>query len=74
MKKFYAILSEQVKGRGIIKFSIFIKNNKKIEVIRKFILLLFLAQDGKVTLWQNEETNEIYITIGEIHSAKNDDI
>jgi len=74
MENFYAILSEQVKGRGIIKFSIFIQNNEKIDVIRKFILLLFLAQDGKITLWQNEETKEIYITIGEIRSARNDAI
>ena len=63
MEKLYASLSERVKGAGIIEFSTFIKGVGRLEVIRTFILLLFLAQDGKVNLWQNEETEEIYITV-----------
>jgi chromatin segregation and condensation protein Rec8/ScpA/Scc1 (kleisin family) len=63
MEKLYTSLSERVKGTGIIEFLTFIKGVGRLEAIRTFILLLFLAQDGKVNLWQNEETEEIYITV-----------
>jgi chromatin segregation and condensation protein Rec8/ScpA/Scc1 (kleisin family) len=64
MEKLYKSLSEMVKGAGIIQFSTLIKGMMRLEAIRTFILLLFLAQDGKISLWQDEETEEIYITIG----------
>jgi chromatin segregation and condensation protein Rec8/ScpA/Scc1 (kleisin family) len=35
-----------------------------------FIYLLFLAQDGLVNLWQNEETEELYIAMGKINVGK----
>jgi chromatin segregation and condensation protein Rec8/ScpA/Scc1 (kleisin family) len=70
MQKLYASLSERVKGAGIIEFSTLIKGLVKLEAIRTFILLLFLAQEGKIGLWQNEETEEIYITVGEINVTK----
>jgi chromatin segregation and condensation protein Rec8/ScpA/Scc1 (kleisin family) len=63
MEKLYASLSQKVKGTGIIQFSTLVKGVKRIEAIRTFILLLFLAQDARVNLWQDEETEEIYITI-----------
>jgi chromatin segregation and condensation protein Rec8/ScpA/Scc1 (kleisin family) len=63
MEKLYASLSERVGGAGIIEFSAFIKKTSRLEAVRTFILLLFLAQDGKVNLWQNEETEEIYVTV-----------
>lgn len=66
MEKLYASLSEKVKGAGIIEFSTLIKGLVRLEAIRTFILLLFLAQEGKVSLWQNGETEEIYITVGGI--------
>jgi chromatin segregation and condensation protein Rec8/ScpA/Scc1 (kleisin family) len=31
--------------------------------------LLFLAQNGKVNLWQNEETEELYIAVGKLNLA-----
>jgi chromatin segregation and condensation protein Rec8/ScpA/Scc1 (kleisin family) len=65
MERLYASLSDSVKGTGIIEFSTLVKGIGRFETIRTFILLLFLAQDGKVGLWQNEETEEIYITVGE---------
>jgi len=64
MEKLYAALLERVKGTGIIEFSTLIKGAERIEAIRTFILLLFLAQDGRVGLWQDEEIEEIYITVG----------
>jgi len=63
MEKLYASLSQTVKGTGIIEFSTLIKSMGRLEVIRTFILLLFLAQDGRVNLWQDEEFEEIYIAI-----------
>lgn len=70
MEKLHASLYERVKGAGIIEFSTLIRGVKRLEAIRTFILLLFLAQDGKVSLWQNEETEEIYITVGNLNLAE----
>jgi chromatin segregation and condensation protein Rec8/ScpA/Scc1 (kleisin family) len=70
MQKLYDSLSERVKGQGIIEFSALIKGAARLEAIRTFIILLFLAQDGKISLWQNEETEEIYVTVGELKLAE----
>jgi chromatin segregation and condensation protein Rec8/ScpA/Scc1 (kleisin family) len=71
MERLYASLYEGLKGAGIIEFSTLTKGVTRLEAIRTFILLLFLAQEGKVGLWQNEETEEIYITVGELKLAEN---
>jgi chromatin segregation and condensation protein Rec8/ScpA/Scc1 (kleisin family) len=71
MEKLYAELAERVKGTGIIEFSSLTKGMTRLEAIRTFILLLFLAQDFKANLWQNEETEEIYITVGDLKLAEN---
>jgi len=68
----YAILCEKVKGSGIIDFSTLTKNATRIEALRTFIYLLFLAQDGRVSLWQNEETEELYIAVGELKVGKDE--
>lgn len=70
MEKLHTSLLKRVKGVGIIEFSTLVKHAKRIEAIRTFILLLFLAQDGRVELWQDEETEEIYITVG-VSGAEN---
>lgn len=70
MEKLYASLVERVKGVGIIEFSTFTKGLSRLEAIRDFILLLFLAQNGKINIWQDEETEEIYITIGDLKLAE----
>jgi len=70
MKTLYASLSERVKGTGIIEFSTLIKGVGRLEAIRTFIVLLFLAQDGRISLWQDEETEEIYITVGDLNIAE----
>jgi chromatin segregation and condensation protein Rec8/ScpA/Scc1 (kleisin family) len=70
MERLYTSLVEKVKGTGIIEFSTLIKDVGRLEAIRIFILLLFLAQEFKVNLWQNEETEEIYITVGDLKIAK----
>jgi chromatin segregation and condensation protein Rec8/ScpA/Scc1 (kleisin family) len=70
MDKLYARLVDMVKGAGIIEFTTLIKGIPRIDAVRTFILLLFLAQDGLVSLWQNEETEEIYIAVGNLKLAK----
>ncbi|MEM2994543.1 MAG: hypothetical protein QXI91_00790 [Candidatus Bathyarchaeia archaeon] len=71
MEKLYASLVDMVRGGGIIAFSTLIKGLGRLEAIRNFILLLFLAQDGRVSLWQEEEIGEIYITVGDFNLAEN---
>ncbi len=68
--KLYAILCEKVKGSGIIDFTTLSKGATRIEALRMFIYLLFLAQDGLVSLWQNEETEELYIAVGKMNVGK----
>jgi segregation and condensation protein A len=68
--KLYAILCEKVQGQGIIDFSTLSKGATHIEALRMFIYLLFLAQDGLVSLWQNEETEELYIAVGKLNVGK----
>jgi chromatin segregation and condensation protein Rec8/ScpA/Scc1 (kleisin family) len=70
MDKLYELLCEKVKGAGIIEFSALIKGLSRIEGVRTFILLLFLAQEVKVNLWQDEETEELYIAVGNLNIAK----
>jgi chromatin segregation and condensation protein Rec8/ScpA/Scc1 (kleisin family) len=70
MEKLYTSLSERVKGTGLIELSTLVNGVGRLEAISTFILLLFLAQEGKINLWQNEETEEIYITVGELKLAK----
>ena len=72
MEKLYALLCEKVKGAGIIEFAALVKGVDRIEAVRTFILLLFLAQNGKVSLWQNEETEELYIAVGNLNVAKDE--
>ena len=66
----YAVLREKVKGSGIIDFTTLSKGATRIEALRMFIYLLFLAQDGLVSLWQNEETEELYIAVGKLNVGK----
>jgi chromatin segregation and condensation protein Rec8/ScpA/Scc1 (kleisin family) len=71
MENLYKLLCEKVKGAGIIEFSTLIKGITRIEAVRTFILLLFLAQDRRVSVWQNEETEEIYVAVGNLKNAEN---
>lgn len=68
--KLFNLLMERTGGQGIIDFTTLVKGKTRIEALRTFIYLLFLAQDGLVTLWQNEETEELYIAVGKLNVAK----
>jgi chromatin segregation and condensation protein Rec8/ScpA/Scc1 (kleisin family) len=72
MDQLYELLCAKVRGAGIIEFSTLIKGTARMEAVRTFILLLFLAQDGKVSLWQNEETEELYIAVGKLNIARDE--
>jgi len=66
MKKLYRFLL-QLAGEGkLIVFSKVAAGLEKLEAIKTFITLLFLAQKGEVSLWQEEEFGEIYITLTEV--------
>jgi len=69
MEKLYTSLSDRVKGTGLIELSALVKGCGRLETIRTFILLLFLAQEGRINLWQNDETEEIYVTVGDLKLA-----
>jgi len=47
---------------NVITFSKIIRGLGKIERIRTFIVLLFLAHKGRITLWQEENSDEMFIT------------
>lgn len=70
MDKLYEVLNRKVKGAGIIEFASLIKGKNRMEAIHTFILLLFLAQNDRVKLLQNEETEELYITLGNLNIGK----
>lgn len=70
VNQLYAVLCEKVQGSGIIDFTTLAKGATRIEALRMFMYLLFLAQDGLVSLWQNEETEELYIAVGKLNVGK----
>jgi len=59
---FQTLLKHAVKGKVAV-FSKIIEGLSKLEAIKTFIVLLFLAQKGDVGLWQDETLTEIYITL-----------
>jgi chromatin segregation and condensation protein Rec8/ScpA/Scc1 (kleisin family) len=65
MEVLYDRLLEQGEGGAPVQFSVLVKGVERLEAIRTFIILLFLAQKGRVGLWQDLELGEIYITLGE---------
>jgi len=61
-KLLQTLLKHAVKGKVAV-FSKIIEGLSKLEAIKTFIVLLFLAQKGDVALWQDESLTEIYITL-----------
>ncbi len=64
MKQLYGLLVDLADRGELIGFSKVAAGLEKVEAIRRFIVLLFLAQEGKIGLWQEEDSDEIYITLG----------
>ncbi|TET26371.1 MAG: hypothetical protein E3J73_04685 [Candidatus Bathyarchaeum sp.] len=63
MKTLYAQLYQLVGTGELIAFSKLVAGLEKIEATKTFLILLFLAQRGKIGLWQEEEIEELYITV-----------
>jgi chromatin segregation and condensation protein Rec8/ScpA/Scc1 (kleisin family) len=63
MSLLYGRLLQLAEGAKLIVFSQIISGLEKLEAIKKFITLLFLAQRGKVGLWQQEDSDDFYITV-----------
>lgn len=63
MEKLYTNMLCLSKGKPFLNFKKLILKMDRVEAIRTFILLLFLAQRRKIWLWQEEEFGEIYISV-----------
>ncbi|MEM2875331.1 MAG: hypothetical protein QXL67_00025 [Candidatus Bathyarchaeia archaeon] len=54
----------------VVSFSKIVKGLERIEAIKVFIILLFLAQRGRIILWQDEKTEELYVTTSKVLEEK----
>jgi len=63
MEKLYGFLCRLATGGKIVVFSKVVAGVEKLEAVKTFIVLLFLAQRGRVSLWQEENFGELYITL-----------
>ncbi|MCW4014975.1 MAG: hypothetical protein NWF06_01255 [Candidatus Bathyarchaeota archaeon] len=63
MKSLYEQLLQLVGTGELLAFSKLVAGLEKIEAVKTFIILLFLAQRGKIGLWQEEDIEELYITV-----------
>lgn len=63
MENLYKTLLRFAKEGKLVLFSKVIVGLEKLEAIKTFIVLLFLAQKGDVSLWQDENLTNIYITV-----------
>ncbi len=52
--------------RGPLSFLKFVEGRTLLDVIRTFIMLLFLANQNKIVLTQDEQTSDILIRLGEV--------
>jgi chromatin segregation and condensation protein Rec8/ScpA/Scc1 (kleisin family) len=63
MERLYQKLTRLAEQGKFVLFSKIITGLERLEAIKIFIVMLFLAQKGEITLWQNEELTEIYIVL-----------
>ncbi len=58
----YTLSGLAIDGKYVL-FSRLVLNLERLDAVKTFIVLLFVAQKGDVTLWQNEDMSEIYIVL-----------
>jgi hypothetical protein len=63
MKDLYILLCQLASESKLIIFSKVVAGLEKLEAVKTFIILLFLAQRGEVNLWQEENFGGLYVTI-----------
>lgn len=62
MENLYQDILNFAKENILLNFTKLVFGKNKLEIIRVFILLLYLAQRQKIWLWQDEEFGEIFIS------------
>jgi len=65
MEKLFGVLVRLAREDKLILFSKVVAGLKRLEAVKTFIVLLFLAQRGDISLWQDEDLTEIYVTISQ---------
>jgi chromatin segregation and condensation protein Rec8/ScpA/Scc1 (kleisin family) len=66
IQKFYGELIKR-SIRGVpLSFRKIVARQSLIQIVRVFIMLLFLAHQKKVILTQNEQSSDIHIRLGEV--------
>ncbi len=70
MDKLLQTLRKFAVKEQVVLFSKIVDGLSKLEAIKTFIVLLFLAQKGDVSLWQDENLIEIYILLSGAASPK----
>jgi len=63
MEDLFSFLSQLASEAKLVVFSKVVVGLERLEAVKTFIILLFLAQRGKVGLWQEEDSGELYITV-----------
>ena len=63
MESLYNSICQLASEAKLVVFSKVVTGLEKLEAVKTFIILLFLAQRGKVNLWQEEDYGELYITV-----------
>ncbi len=63
MESLFSQLYQLASKGKLVVFSKVVAGLEKLEAIKTFIILLFLAQRGRVTLWQEEDFGELYVTV-----------
>jgi chromatin segregation and condensation protein Rec8/ScpA/Scc1 (kleisin family) len=63
MQKLYQTLLGFAQEGRVVLFSKVVAGLDKLEGIKTFIVLLFIAQKGDVSLWQDENLSDIYIMV-----------
>ena len=63
MEDLFSFLCQLASEAKLIVFSKVVTGLERLEAVKTFIILLFLAQRGKVGLWQEEDSGELYITV-----------
>jgi segregation and condensation protein A len=66
IQDFYAELIKLSTRRSPLSFKDLVKNQSLLEVVRVFIMLLFLANEKKILLTQDEEGSDILVRLGEV--------
>jgi len=69
IEKLYKKVFTIARGEKPIPFTAITTGLKRLDSIRAFIIILFLASRGKIKLWQEKEFGEIYISLTEGESA-----